>query len=364
MQDINWKTFAAKFNGKEQSSFEWLCYLLFCDEFSKPVGMFRYKNQAGIETETVEIEGQLIGFQVKYYETNISSNKNQIKGSIKKAKDRNSKLDKILFYINKEFAESSKKGQKELKYKIEIEDYASSIGIKVEWRSKSFFESSFVCEKNATIAKHFFSLEKSFIDFVSELIGHTESVLAPIHSNIQFNNTEIKIDRTQIVGELSSRFNECAFVVLSGEAGVGKTVIVKDYYDLVRETVPFYVLKAIEFNVSNINNLFANYGPFTFRDFMEEHQAVSEKIIVIDSAEKLSDIEYSEVFQEFLSVLMGANWKVLFTTRYSYIDTLEFQLTEIHRAAFRSHNETVVKVFLGDSNGEKAGFLEPVFCVL
>jgi len=336
MQEINWNSFAAKFDGKEQSSFEWLCYLLFCDEFNKPTGILRYKDQAGIETEPIERDGGVIGFQAKYFETNISGNKVKIKDSIKKAKDRNPTLNKILFYINQEFSESSIKGQKEPKYKIEIEEYASAIGIEIEWKSKSFFESRFVCDKNATIAKHFFSLEKSIIDFVGELNKHTESVLAPIHSSMQFKGTEIKIDRSQTVEELMSKLSECSLVVLSGEAGVGKTAIIKDYYDMVRKTTPFFVFRAIEFNIININGLFDNYKPFTFQDLIEEHRAHSVKIIVIDSAEKLSDIEHREVFSEFLSTLLAANWKVLITTRYGYIDTLKFQLTEIHRAAFQS----------------------------
>jgi hypothetical protein len=336
VQEINWNNFAAKFNGKEQSSFEWLCYLLFCDEFSKPTGILRYKNQAGIETEPIERDGEVIGFQAKYFDTNIANNKDKIKDAIEKAKGRNPTLNKILFYINQEFSESSIKGQKGPKCKIEIEEYASDIGIKIEWKSKSFFESPFVCDKNATIAKHFFSLEKSIIDFIGELNKHTESVLAPIHSSMQFKGTEIKIDRSQTLEELISKLSECSLVVLSGEAGVGKTAIIKDYYDMVRETTPFFVFRAIEFNIININRLFDDYGPFTFRDFIEEHQAHNEKIIVVDSAEKLSDIEHREVFSEFLSALLRANWKVLITTRCGYIDTLKYQLTEIHRAAFQS----------------------------
>lgn len=359
MQEINWNNFAAKFNGKEQSSFEWLCYLLFCDEFGMPKGMFRYKNQAGIETEPIEHDGRVIGFQAKYYETNISSNKEKIKDTIKKAKDRNPTIDKILFYINREFSESSNKEQKDPKYKIEIEEYASAFGIEIEWRSKSFFESPFVCDRNATIAKHFFSLEKSNVDFIGELIEHTESVLAPIHSNMQFKGTEIKIDRSQTLEELRAKFDECSLVILTGEAGVGKTAIVKDYYDLLKKTTPFFVFKAIEFNVTNINRLFTGYGPFTLRDFIEEHQAHNEKIVVIDSAEKLSDIEHREVFSEFLSALLGANWKVLITTRYGYIDTLEFQLTEIHRVSFQSM--IIEKLKLEDLDGlaEKYNFNLP-----
>ncbi len=144
--------------------------------------------------------------------------------------------------------------------------------------------------------------------------------------------------------------------MFSGEAGVGKTAIIKDYQDMVKETVPFFVFKAIEFNIRNTNKLFTDYGPFTFRDFIEEHQAHSEKIIVIDSAEKLSDIEQREVFSEFLSALLIADWKVLITTRYGYIDILEYQLTEIHRAAFQSIIIEKLKIEELHSLAEKYNF--------
>jgi hypothetical protein len=74
MFEINWNIFKAKFNGKEQKTFENLCYLLFCNEFNQNTGIFRYKNQTGIETEPIEHKGKMIGFQAKFYETKISDN--------------------------------------------------------------------------------------------------------------------------------------------------------------------------------------------------------------------------------------------------------------------------------------------------
>ncbi|MEA3342712.1 MAG: hypothetical protein U9Q92_00965, partial [archaeon] len=152
MKEIKWNNFKAKFDGKEQKSFEQLCYLLFCDEFDQNKGIFRYKNQIGIETEPIQVEGKLIGFQAKFYETKISDNKTNIIDSIKKAKDKNQALNKILFYINQEFSESSKKGQKEPTYKVDIEKYASSKGVEIEWRVPSHFERQLALDKNKTLA--------------------------------------------------------------------------------------------------------------------------------------------------------------------------------------------------------------------
>lgn len=331
MQETNWNNFKAKFNGKEQKSFEWLCYMLFCKEFNQNLGVFRYKNQPGIETEPIAINGKFIGFQAKFYETKISENKGDIKDSICKAKSKNNNLNKILFYVNQEFSESSKKDKKVPAYKKEIEDYAESQGIEIDWRSRSFFDSPFVCEENANITQHFFSLGKSVIDFIEGLTQHTESILAAINSEIKFKNNEIKIDRTQNIRNLNDVLDTSSLSILSGEAGVGKTAVIKDFYDSVKGESPFFIFKAAEFYVSNINQLFDNYGAFTLLDFIKEHQNFKQKYVIVDSAEKLSDIEYKEVFQEFLAALHTNNWKVIFTTRHSYLDDLRFQFIEVYR---------------------------------
>ena len=75
MIDPNWEIFKAKFSKNPQSNFEWLCYLLFCQEFKQYKGIFRYKNQSAIETNPVEIDNEVIGWQAKFYETPLSNHK-------------------------------------------------------------------------------------------------------------------------------------------------------------------------------------------------------------------------------------------------------------------------------------------------
>ena len=337
MVEINWSNFKAKFNGKEQKSFEHLSYLLFCSEHNKEAGIFRYKNQIGVETEPIQYVGKWIGFQSKFYETKISDNKEDIKDSITKAKTKNPNLNIILFYINQEFSESSKREQKEPKYKIEIENHAKAKKVEIEWRVPSHFERQLTLEKNLTLAQHYFSLGKSVIDFICELNQHTESILTPIHSEIQFNGNEIKIDRSIAINNLKTTLDKSSLVIVSGEGGVGKTAVIKDFYNI-KGSIPFFIFKATEFNISNINDLFKNYGSFTLLDFIREHQGVETKYIVIDSAEKLSEIEHQEIFQEFLSTLVDNNWKIIFTTRYSYLDDLKFQFIEVYHLSFQLIN--------------------------
>lgn len=50
---------------------------------------------------------------------------------------------------------------------------------------------------------------------------------------------------------------------------------------------------------------------------------IMKKIIVIDSAEKLLDIIDNTPIIEFLSAIIKSNWKIIFTTRNSYLEDLQ-----------------------------------------
>jgi len=152
---INWKTFEAKYENREQWAFEQMTYFLFCIEINNITGVFRYKNQTGIETEPVEKEGVFYGFQSKFYTTSISQNKNDIIDSIKKAKSKNKPLNVIYFYLNKELSESNKKDKKKPQYQIQIENEADKAGIKIEWRVKSHLEFQLSQPTNNWIANIF-----------------------------------------------------------------------------------------------------------------------------------------------------------------------------------------------------------------
>jgi len=60
IQEISWDNFGAKFSSNKQEAFKRLCCLLFCKEFNKNIGIFRFRNPAGIETNSLEKMGRLL----------------------------------------------------------------------------------------------------------------------------------------------------------------------------------------------------------------------------------------------------------------------------------------------------------------
>jgi len=331
---INWSSFKAKFDGKEQKAFESLAYFLFCNEHNIKIGIFRFKNQTGIETEPIRAGKNIVGFQAKYYETPLSSKKSDIIDSIKKAKNKNPELTKIFIYLNKEFGEGKK--EKDPIYKKEIEDFAKSLGIEIEWRVPSHIERQLFLPENKYIKEHFFELGKSIIDFINELQRHTEAILFPIHSEINFAGRVIKLDRKEIVNSLLEDDTK-QIIILAGNAGVGKTAIIKDFYEKLKNKCPIYLFKAAEFNLNYINELFKQFGDFTISDFLKAHEDENTKYIIIDSAEKLAELTNQEPFLEFVSEMLRNGWKIVFTIRYSYLESL-FQLLQFLNLDFKLIN--------------------------
>jgi len=63
MITLNWNKFRSKFYLRERAAFESLAYMLFCYEHRIKVGIFRFKNQTGIETEQILHQEKLTGFK-------------------------------------------------------------------------------------------------------------------------------------------------------------------------------------------------------------------------------------------------------------------------------------------------------------
>ncbi len=333
----NWKIFQAKFSDNTTENFEWFSYLLFCKQYKQSHGIFRYKNQSAIETNPIEIDNEVIGWQAKFYEVRISEHKKDLLDTIDKARRDYPNITKLLIYTNQEWGQD--KGKKP-KGQVEVENKAKSSGIELEWRAPSFFESEFVCDENKNISQHFFSLDKSIFNLIEEQEVHNENILSEIRSSIHFKSHEIDLDRTIELEKLKNETKQIK--ILSGVGGVGKTAVIKKLYDELDEESSFFVFKATEFEVRHINDLFKD---FSFYDFANALKDDTSKVVVIDSAEKLLDLNNTDPFKEFLTVLIKNKWQIIFTTRDHYLENLNYDFSEIY-------NITPININIGNLKEE------------
>ena len=341
---MNWNIFDLKYDKREQWAFEEMSYLLFCAELNNRIGLFRYKNQTGIETEPLEKEGKIYGFQAKYYTVPISGKKSELITSIKKAKRENPKLDTILFYLNKEFSESKKKGQKEPQYQIDIESEAKKLKVDIAWRVPSHFELQLSFPENKYIQDIFFSLEPNGGDLLDEVVNHNENILQAIQTEIPFGEKQIKIDRNKLIEGIAEASQKRQNIIISGEGGCGKTAIFKEFYKLNYKKFPICIFKATELNANHVNDLFHFDHKFSFAQFVTTYQNEPTKIFVIDSAEKLAEITNNDILNVLIQKLKEAGWSIIFTTRYSYLNDLTFHIKENYQLSYKVNDIPLISI--------------------
>ncbi len=120
----NWDKFKEKFNDNPTYYFEYFCYLLFCLEYNKPQGIFRYKNQSGIEWNPIEVDGKTIVAQCKFYDSTLGDYKKDILKMLDTIQKNYSTPCELKFYTNQDWGQGKEKDTNESKPKIEIENLA------------------------------------------------------------------------------------------------------------------------------------------------------------------------------------------------------------------------------------------------
>lgn len=341
---MNWKVFGLKYDKREDWAFEQMSYLLFCAEHNNRIGLFRYKNQTGIETEPLVMDDKMLGFQSKYYTSSIASNKGDIIDSIKKAKAKNKNLDELYFYINQEYSESTAKNQKKPKCQQEIENTAKNLGIKLIWRVPSHIELQLSLPENNYIFDLFFNQNPNEENLIDCIVAHNENILKNIQTEISFCGQKIKIDRTAIIENISKNCQEHENIIISGEGGCGKTAIFKDFYVKNAKSVPICIFKANELNVRNINDIFRFAENYTLSQFLESYENEPIKIFAIDSAEKFAEIIDFDVVCYLIQKLTETGWSIIFTTRSVYLNDLTFYIKEVFGIPFNVCDIPLLKV--------------------
>ncbi|BCT88754.1 hypothetical protein [Acinetobacter variabilis] len=240
----NWDTFSSKFSTNKESTFEWFAYLLFCREFDLPKGWFGYKNQSSIEKNPITHNGEVIGFQAKFYSRSLSDHKKDFIEMLEKSKRDYEDISKILIYTNQLWGQGQIEvdGSKKMtipKALSEITNKSTELGITIIWREGSFFESEFVALEHDDLSRYFFTEEQSqgwqrFDDWSNTktsieepyFVDNDIKVITPQNRN----NSELNVvDGINAIRDKLS--TPSTSVRLVGLSGVGKTRFAQALFD-------------------------------------------------------------------------------------------------------------------------------------
>lgn len=319
--EISWDKFNYIFSGRTEYAFEQLAYIIFCHEFNQETGIFRYFNQAGIETEPINNGKETIGFQAKYYDssTKLSSKVHEFTRMVDTAKKKNPGLTKIYVYVNKEFSESSSKNKKKPKYQEDIEDYAISQNVIIEWRVPSHIERVlFSADISPFIRDFFFNPDQGIRKFTEQVKLHTITLIDSIDNSIVYKEKKIRIDYSESIFTDFLQ-SENKHLVVHGYSGAGKSGIIKTFYENYYSKMPVFMFKATDFSFNSISEFSHQFGDSTVTEFLSAFNDIKHKIIIIDSAEKRFSMTQT-VLESFLNIAVDHNWKIIHTIRSLYKD--------------------------------------------
>ena len=150
-----------------------------------------------------------------------------------------------------------------------------------------------------------------------KLRERSEYILQAISSSIR----ETHIDRVAELTQITESFYDSDFLFVTGARGTGKSGVVKDYIDLKSVDVPVFYLRAEDLDNSHINDVFASMGmKSTLGEIEGYFSLVNEKILVIESLEKVLEFDNTSAFTDLLSFINNqTGWKIIATGRdYAY----------------------------------------------
>lgn len=321
----DWNSFQFKYRGREQDAFEDLARALFRKEFGIKYGLFQRINQKGNETEIIEKDGMICGFQAKYFDHRIDAD--NIINSMREAKESHPNQTHFYLYCNLLFGNARKrKGAKktdtipeQTKIEKKIKNEADALGMTIVWKmGKAILDEA---NEELWIYDVFFNVDGKLEKLIAEEKLHTELAFNSINYNCIYNNHSIHIDRTEALEKIEEG-NPSSLYILHGDGGCGKTAILHELFDKKGDKYPVCYRKASSLNVKNLAAIFHQGDLYTFPDFKEAFKNCEHKYFIIDSAEHLDEIEDGTILPSLVKGLIEANWCVVFTVRNVFLSDL------------------------------------------
>lgn len=325
---VDWKAFEYKYSDNPQNAFENLSYYLFCHKFNQKNGIFRYFNQPHIETNPIQVQDKLIGFQAKHYEDSVtmSSKENELKEAVKGAARAYPGITTIYFYINKEFSPSSKKDEVKPAYQTNIEETAKKLGIEIIWQGRSNIEAELVLSEELTVCRSVFFQVNSQVERCCERIRkHKENIFNHIKTHITYKESSIVLEQDVSVFEKFLNSDNQVLIV-DGDAGTGKSAWIKNALSSINEQSVIVAFKSTDFDMKNKEEFMLLYGELLIDEFLNLYGDADQRILYVDAVEKYFILENQQTFEDIIRDFINAGWKIVLTIRTAYKESFHSTL--------------------------------------
>lgn len=151
-------------------------------------------------------------------------------------------------------------------------------------------------------------------------------------NSLKNNIHGFKLERSEIIQNILESINEFNITIVTGKPGVGKSAAVKHLLENDLPQASIIVFRADQFNMPHLANVLSSQGVNeSIQDIFSCLSLIPDKIIVIDSLEKLLEGDPDNAFKQLISVLKEyPDIKLVGTARKYAVDLIiqKFNLSE------------------------------------
>jgi hypothetical protein len=152
---------------------------------------------------------------------------------------------------------------------------------------------------------------------VNKLKEHGNYILGGIRTTVG----EVHINQSESIAQLIDLTESSRFVLVSGERGSGKSSLIRTFSDYVSDSAPIFCLRTEDFDKPHLDNVFSVMGlKVSLGDLEAGFALMPKKYLIIESLEKLLELENTSAFSDLLHLLnRQQGWTVIATCRdYAY----------------------------------------------
>lgn len=177
-----------------------------------------------------------------------------------------------------------------------------------------------------------------------------------IFSNIRNDIAGVSISRAHEVTELQERLEDNDVLLITGERGVGKSGVIKEFKEKLGEDKYCLMFRAEELNEAHFQNVLNDMGLSSTIDELNQSLSLFEnKYLFIESLERLLEYDNTRAFCDLLLlVTKQKGWKIIATVRnyavqqviMNFISTyfVKYAVIEIHKFSKKEIEDLIEKI--------------------
>ncbi|MDD2335321.1 MAG: ATP-binding protein [Geobacteraceae bacterium] len=171
---------------------------------------------------------------------------------------------------------------------------------------------------------------------VVKLIEHGKVIL----DNIQAHISGVHIDRNDLFLELLNQSYSSDFILITGPRGNGKSGIVREFATHLGNRYPVFCLRTEDLNKPHLDNVFTSIGLHgNFRELTSYFALIPQKYLLIESIEKLLELEFRNAFDDLLNFIrQSGNWTVIASGREYAFQQITFSFLNPKKVKWSSLN--------------------------